>query len=141
MGIFYRPLSQDEDTNELFFKKLRSISTSATLVFVGHFSLPDVMWEHHTDDTNRSRRVLKHMDDNFLVWVLRQPAGKVALLDSFLVNREDLMSKMEMSGCLGHSNHEAIEFKNLCCQEAKCQQKFNSGHEENKLQAAEGSNQ
>jgi len=33
--------------------------------------LPDVNWEYHAADTNRSRRILKHLDDNFLVYVLR----------------------------------------------------------------------
>lgn len=86
VGIYYRPYSQDEDTDDLFLKELRNISPSTILIFVGHFSLPDVIWEHHIDDTNRSRRVLKHLDDNFLVWVLREPAEKGALLGSFLVN-------------------------------------------------------
>lgn len=109
--MYYRPASRDDDTDYLFFKELRNISTSTTLVLVGHFSLPDVNWEHDTDGTNRSRRVLKHLDDNFLVWVLGEPAEKNACLDLFLVNREDLVSEVEMSGRLGHSNPEAIEFK------------------------------
>lgn len=111
MGIYYRPHSQDEDTDELFLKELRNISTSTTLVFVGHFCLPDVNWKQHIDSTNRSKIVLKRMDDNFLVQVLRDPAEKGALLDFFLVNRDDLVSKAEMCSCLGHSSHKAIKFK------------------------------
>ncbi|KAJ7402613.1 hypothetical protein BTVI_84829 [Pitangus sulphuratus] len=43
--------------------------------------------------------------------VLRELAQKDALLDLLLVNRVDLMNEVEIGGCLGHSEHEAIKFK------------------------------
>lgn len=36
---------------------------------MGDFNLPD--WECHTAAANTSRIFLKHLDDNFLVYVLR----------------------------------------------------------------------
>lgn len=36
---------------------------------------------------------------------------KKAHLDLVLVNREDLVGKMEIGGCLGHRDGEAIKFK------------------------------
>lgn len=38
----------------------------------GDFDLADVNWEYHTASTNRSKRSLKHLVDNFFVQVLRQ---------------------------------------------------------------------
>jgi len=75
------------------------------------FNLPDANWEHHIADTNRSRRFLKHFDDNLMVQVLREPTRKGALLDLLLVKREGLAGKVALSGHLGHSNHEVVEFK------------------------------
>ncbi|GAB0176455.1 mitochondrial enolase superfamily member 1 [Grus japonensis] len=71
----------------------------------------DVNWEHHTDDTSRSRSFLKHLDDNFLVRLLKEPTRKGALLDLLLMNREGLMGEVAIGGCLGHSDHEVVEFK------------------------------
>lgn len=53
--------------------------------------MPDVNWEYHAADTNRSRRILKHLDDNFLVRVLRELVRKLSIPDLSLVNREDLV--------------------------------------------------
>lgn len=38
-----------------------------------------VNWEHHTAGINRSARLVKHMDDNFMVQILRQLTKKDAL--------------------------------------------------------------
>ncbi|GAB0202528.1 mitochondrial enolase superfamily member 1 [Grus japonensis] len=78
---------------------------------MGDFNLPDINWEHHTADTSRSRSFLKHLDDNFLVQVLKEPTRKGALLDLLLMNREGLLGEMAIGGCLGHSDHEVVEFK------------------------------
>ena len=44
VGVCYRPLSQDDDTNELFYKGLRDISRSTDLVLKHDFNFPDVNW-------------------------------------------------------------------------------------------------
>lgn len=43
--------------------------------------------------------------------VLRELAGKDSILDLLLVDRVDLMSKVEIGGCLGHIDHKMIKFK------------------------------
>ena len=78
MGVYYRPPGQDDDTHELFFEEPRDTSRSTALVLMGDFNLPDVNWDYHIADMRRSRRFLKHLDDNFLVQVLREPTRKVA---------------------------------------------------------------
>ena len=62
-------------------KELRDASTPAALILTGEFNLPDINWEFHTADTNRPRRFLKHLDDKFLVQVLREPTRKGTLLN------------------------------------------------------------
>ena len=111
VGVYYRPPSQDGDTDKLFFKKLRDASKSSALVLMGEFNLPDVNWEYHTAGTNRSRRFLNHLDDKFLIPVLRELTRKGAFLDLFLIERESLMGEVATGGCLGHSSHEAVKFQ------------------------------
>ncbi|GAB0186949.1 hypothetical protein GRJ2_001160200 [Grus japonensis] len=99
--VYYRPHSQNDTTYELFFRELRDASRSTALVLMGDFNLPDVNWEHHTADTSRSRSFLKHLDDNFLVQVLKEPMRKGALLDLLLMNRHGLMGDVAIGGHLG----------------------------------------
>ncbi|KAJ7410989.1 hypothetical protein WISP_105223 [Willisornis vidua] len=71
----------------------------------------EINWEHHTAGTTWARSFLKKLDDNFTEKIIRHLTQKDGLLDLLLVNRVDLMSEVEIGGCLGHSNHKVIEFK------------------------------
>lgn len=59
-------------------------------------------------------RFLKHLDDDFLVQVLRELIRKGALLDLFLVNREGLVDEAAIGRHLGHSDRELVEFNFFC---------------------------
>ncbi|KAJ7413473.1 cytosolic phospholipase A2 beta-like isoform X4 [Willisornis vidua] len=70
----------------------------------------EMNWEHHIAGTTWARRFLKNLVDKFMEQVLRETTRKDAL-DLLLVNRADLVSEVEIGGCLGQSDHEVIEFK------------------------------
>ena len=42
MGVYSKPPSQDNDTNELFFEELRDVSKSSVLVTLGHFNFAEI---------------------------------------------------------------------------------------------------
>jgi len=77
---------------------------------MGHFSFPDFNWDYHTTDMNKSRKFLKHVEDNFLIQVLRELTRKSGLLDLPFVNREGLVGEMVIGGSLGHSRHGMVDF-------------------------------
>ncbi|KAJ7403393.1 hypothetical protein BTVI_77325 [Pitangus sulphuratus] len=104
-------ICQHNDTDELFFEELRDTSTSTALVLMEDFNLPEINWEQHTAGTTQARRFLKNLDDSFMEKVLRKLTLKNALLDLLMVNRADLVSEVEISGCLGHSEHKVMELK------------------------------
>lgn len=54
-------------------------------------SLPDVYWEHYTADTNKHRRFLKQLDNNFVVFSLSKPTREDNFLVFLLVNCESLV--------------------------------------------------
>jgi len=54
------------------YKELRGISRTTALVLMGNFNFLGINWEYHVADTNRSRKFVKHIKDNFLVQVLRE---------------------------------------------------------------------
>lgn len=80
---------------------------------MGDFNLSEVNWEYHTVNTSRSRRFLKHLDNNFLVQVRRETARKGALLGLLLVSSDGLVGEVVTGGCLGYSDHAVVEFKVL----------------------------
>ena len=47
LGVCYRPPSQGEEVDNLFYKQLDNVSGSSALVLVGKFKLPDICWELH----------------------------------------------------------------------------------------------
>jgi len=79
---------------------------------MGDFNFPDINREYHKADTNRSRKFLKHVEENFLVQLLMELTRKGALLNMF-VNRERLVGKVVINSCLGHSDHEVVEFQTV----------------------------
>ncbi|KAJ7416492.1 adaptin ear-binding coat-associated protein 1 [Willisornis vidua] len=113
IGVYYRPPGQDYDVDKLFLDELRDTSKSTALVLMGNFNLPEINCEHHTADTTWARRFLKILDDNFMEQVLMELTQKDALLDLLLVNGVDPVSEGDIGGCLGHSDHEVIEFEIL----------------------------
>ena len=98
--------------------------------------MPDVNWGYHTADTSRSRRFLKHLDDNFIVvQVLREPTRKGALLD--LENREGLVGMWQLAAILVIVTMKRLSLKFLVTG-GNCHQNFSPGYGESRLQAAQG---
>ncbi|KAK4806242.1 LOW QUALITY PROTEIN: hypothetical protein QYF61_013386 [Mycteria americana] len=100
----------DEKADELFYKQLGEASRSLALVLVGDFNLPDVCWKYNTAERKQSRRFLERVADNFLTQLVREPTREGAPLDLLFANREGLVGDVMVAGCLGHSDHEMIEF-------------------------------
>ncbi|KAK4816014.1 hypothetical protein QYF61_011004 [Mycteria americana] len=110
VGVCYRAPSQDEETDELFYKQLGEASRSLDLVLVGDFNIPDVCWKYNTAEKKQSRRFLECVADNFLTQLVREPTREGAPLGLLFTNREGLVSDVMVGGCLGQSDHEMIEF-------------------------------
>ncbi|GAB0177355.1 anoctamin-2 [Grus japonensis] len=94
--VYYSLPSQDDSTDELFYRQLGEISGSVALVLMGDFNFPDITWEYHTAVTSKSGKFLKCVEDNTLSQVFSEPARKDALLDLLFVNREGLVGDVMM---------------------------------------------
>ncbi|TRZ14933.1 hypothetical protein HGM15179_012174 [Zosterops borbonicus] len=66
------PPSQEEEMDNLFYKQRENVSGSPALVLVGDFNLPDICWELNTAEKRQSRKLLKRMDDNFLLQLVSE---------------------------------------------------------------------
>jgi len=65
----------------------------------------------------QSTRFLEHVEDNFLMQLVSEPATGGASLDLLFTNREGLVGNVVVGGCLALSDHEMTEF--LVCGEVK----------------------
>jgi len=64
VGVCYRPPSQDEKADGMFYKQLGEVSQSLALVLAGDFNLPDVCWKCHRAERKPSRKFLECVEDN-----------------------------------------------------------------------------
>jgi len=95
----------------VFFQVCLLSSCLLSLSLCGTSTSQTFNWEYHTAVTSNSGKSLKYVKDNFLTQVLSEPARKDVLLELLFVNREGLVGDVMVGGCLGHSDHEMIEFK------------------------------
>jgi len=110
LGVCYRPPNQDDEVDEVFYKRLAEVSQLLALVLVGDFNLLDICWKYNAADWKQSRRFLASVEDNFLKQLESKPTRGGALLDLLFTNREGLVGDVVVGGCLGFSNHEMTEF-------------------------------
>jgi len=108
--VCYRPPNQDEEVDEVFYKRLAESSLLLPLVLVGDFNLLDICWKYNTVERIQSRRFLEYVEDNFLTQLVREPTREGASLGLLFTNREGLVGDVVVRGRLGLSAHEMIEF-------------------------------
>lgn len=101
VGVSYRPSSQDEEADEMFYKQLGEVSQSPACVLMGDFDLPDVFWKYNTAERKQSRRFLKCVEEKSLTQLVRDSTKESVLLDMLLVNRKRLVGDVIVGGLLG----------------------------------------
>ena len=103
LGVYYRPPNQDEEADEVFYKRLAEVSQSLALVLVGDFNLLDICWKYNTA---QSRRFLECVQDNFLTQLVDEPTRVGVSLGLLFTNREGLVGDVVVGGRLGPSDRE-----------------------------------
>jgi len=110
LGVCYRPPSQEEEVDEVFYKRLAEVSQSLALVLMGYVNLLDISWKYNTAERKHSRSFLECVEDNFLTQLVSEPTRGGASLDLLFTNREGLVGDVVVRGHLGLSDHETTEF-------------------------------
>ncbi|GAB0176377.1 hypothetical protein GRJ2_000102900 [Grus japonensis] len=113
VGVCYRPPNQDEEADEIVYKQLGEVSQLLALALMGDFNFPDICWKCSTAKRKLPRRFLECVEDNFLTQLVSEPTREGTPLDLLFANREGLVGDVMVGGCLGHSDHEMIEFSVL----------------------------
>lgn len=106
-------------------------------ILMGGYSFPDVNWEHCTAGTNRFRRFLQHLGDDFLVQTLRELTEMPSLL-CCLLTETGPWGKGALGAVLATVITNPSSLKISVDSEQKHQQNFNPGHDFRLLREVEG---
>ncbi|XP_073409523.1 uncharacterized protein [Dendrobates tinctorius] len=109
VGIYYRPPVQAEDMDELFMHQMAKFSKKYDIVVMGDFNYPDICWESLSGKTNRSRKFLSSLADNFIFQKVGEKTRGTATLDLIPINREEMVEEVIVAGTLGGSDHAILE--------------------------------
>ena len=72
VGVYYRPLNQEEEVDETFYKQMEVASQSPAQVLMGDFNHPDICWQSNKARHTRSRQFLQYIDGYFLMQVVEE---------------------------------------------------------------------
>lgn len=78
---------------------------------MGNLNHPETCWRDNTAGHKQFRRFLEGVDANFLLQAVEKPMRRGALLSLVLANNAGHVGNMQISGSLGCSDHEMLEFK------------------------------
>ena len=69
-----------------------------------------ICWIYNTADREPSRRFLECVGDNFLTQLVKELTKGNKILDLLFVSRKGLVGDVKVGVCLGHSDHELLDF-------------------------------
>ncbi|PKU31622.1 hypothetical protein llap_18074 [Limosa lapponica baueri] len=95
VGVYYKPLDQDEEVDGSFYRQLEIASRSQAQVLMGDFKYPDICGKDNTARHAEPQRFLQIIVDNFLTQVVDEPMRIGALLDLVLTNKEGLVGDVK----------------------------------------------
>ena len=110
VAVCYRQPNQDEEVDEVFYKRLAEVSQPLALVVMGDFNSPDICWKYNTTERKETGRFLNCVEENFLTQLVNEPTRGGALLDLLFINTEGPVGDVEIRGHIGFSDHEMTEF-------------------------------
>jgi len=117
LGLCYTLPKQNEEADEVLYKRLAEVSQSLALVLLGDFNLLDFCWKCNTAERKQSRRFLQSVEDIFLIQLVSEPTRGGASLDLLFTTRVGLVGDVVVGGHLGLSNDKTTEF--FLCGEVK----------------------
>jgi len=109
VGVYYRPPNQEEPTDEAFLLQLQDAPRSQAFIPLGDFKPPNICWKSSTASCRQSRRLLEHIENNFLSLVIDSPTRGDAVLDLLVTNASKLIGDIKIGGSLGCSDHALVD--------------------------------
>jgi len=95
-GVYYRLPDLGEPVDKDFFLQLQEAFCSQALVLLGDFNYPDICWKSSMMSCGQSRRLLVHMEDNFLSQVIDSPSRGDVILHLLVTNASELIGDIKI---------------------------------------------
>jgi len=81
LGVCYRPPNQEDEVDEVYYKRFAEVSQLLAFFPVGHFNLQDICWKYNTAERKQSRKFLECVEDNLLMQLVSEPTrGDASLM-------------------------------------------------------------
>lgn len=77
----------------------------------GNLNHPDSCWKGNAAEYKQPRRFQERIDGNCLTQVIKEPTKEDALLDFIFINNKGLVGDMKVTGTLGCSDKDMMEFR------------------------------
>lgn len=77
----------------------------------GNLNHPDSCWKGNAAEYKQPRRLQERIDGNCLTQVIKEPTKEDALLDFIFINNKGLVGDMKVTGTLGCSDKDMMEFR------------------------------
>ena len=87
LGVCYRPSNQDEEVDEVSYKRLAEVSQLLPLVLVGDFNLLDICWKYNTAERKPSTRFLECVEKKVGSTTYRRKGGQLKRSTGVLLGR------------------------------------------------------
>ena len=114
LGVFYRPPGGDTKPLEDLRICIQELNSSAELILLGDFNLPDIDWScnralHQSDIYVH---LIDIIQDNFLTQLVREPTRNQNILDLVISTSPDIVDRLLVGDCF--SDHRSLSFRILC---------------------------
>ncbi|KAJ7406970.1 hypothetical protein BTVI_64312 [Pitangus sulphuratus] len=105
VDVCYRQPDPGEPIDEVFLLELLE-KYSQVLVLLRDFNHPYICWESSMVSCRQSRRLMEHMENNFLSQVIDSPTRG----DAMVINTTELVGSIKIGSSLGYSGPALVEF-------------------------------
>ena len=114
LGVFYRPPGGDTKPLEDLRICIQELNSTAELILLGDFNLPDIDWScnralHQSDIYVH---LIDIIQDNFLTQLVREPTRNQNILDLVISTSPDIVDRLLVGDCF--SDHRSLSFRILC---------------------------
>ena len=140
-ACMYRRGESSEENNTALLKALHEICNSSYshILIMGDLNFPDIDWENWTCKINNTEDInykfIECIRDCYLHQHVTEPTRKrgndnPSTLDLLFLNEEHIISDLEITTCLGSSDHSILRFNFICQsekQDPKIKVNYNKG--------------
>ena len=111
--MFYRPPGSDTKPLEDLQTFIQGLDSTADLILVGDFNLPEIEWSCNRalQQSHNHALLIDIIQDNFLTQLVSEPTRNQNILDLLITTSPDIIDRLVVGDCF--SDHNSLSFEIL----------------------------